>query len=68
MLRSPKTAAVRQREYKARQKASRLLVTIELTPEDTGRLHRLGYLDLDELENRNAIAAALRLLLTTMRE
>jgi hypothetical protein len=44
--RPPSPAAVRQRRYKARQRNGRLIVTVELAPEEVDTLHRLGCVDL----------------------
>jgi hypothetical protein len=35
----------RQRRYRQRQRTGRIVVTVEITPEETARLCRLRYLD-----------------------
>jgi hypothetical protein len=42
------------------------MVTVELGPEDTAKLYRLGHLRDCELEDRRAIAAATRALLASI--
>jgi hypothetical protein len=63
MLERSPSHAHRQRAYRARQRNGRLLVTVELAPEEVDTLHRLGCIDLDRLEDRDALADALHLLL-----
>jgi hypothetical protein len=55
-----------QRRYRRRQLSGRVVVTVEFTPEETAKLHRLHYLAEHELEDRAAIAAALHLLLVNI--
>jgi hypothetical protein len=42
------------------------VVTVALTPDETAKLNRLRCLDLDKLEDREAIAAAIHLLLASV--
>lgn len=60
---SPSAAARRQARYKMRQRQGHVVVTLTLSPDETARLHRVGCLDLDKLENRAAIADAVHLML-----
>jgi hypothetical protein len=55
-----------QRRYRRRQASGRVVVTLEFTPEETAKLHRLHYLAECELEDRARIAAALHLLLANI--
>jgi hypothetical protein len=59
----PSPGALRARRARRRQKRGELLVTVALTADETAKLHKLGYLELDQLEDRAAIAAAVRALL-----
>jgi hypothetical protein len=56
----------RQARYRWRQAAGRIVVTLELGPEETAKLHRLHYLQEFQLEDRRAIAGALRALLANI--
>jgi hypothetical protein len=51
----------RQARYRRRQAAGRLFAGIEFTPGETAKLHRLGYLGDCQLEDREAIAAAIHM-------
>ena len=66
MLERPPSHAARQRRYRKRQRNGRLMVTVELAPEEVDTLHRLGCVDLDRLEDRAALAAAVHLLLANI--
>jgi hypothetical protein len=55
--------AARQRRYRQRQRRRGVMATIEFSPDETDKLHRLRCLDLDKLEDRRAIADAIHLLL-----
>jgi hypothetical protein len=50
----------RQRRYRHRQRASALMVVVEIGPEHTAKLVQLGFLRECALEDRAAIAAAVR--------
>jgi hypothetical protein len=45
-----------------------MMVTIEVTPSETAKMHRLGCLDLCKLEDHAAIVAGFHLLLASIRE
>jgi hypothetical protein len=54
------------RAYRQRQAVGHLGVRFVVTPEDTAKLHRLGHLRDSELEDRRAIARAIRSLLASI--
>ena len=56
-------AATRMRRYRARQKAGRRVVPVEVTPEIEDSLVRAGWLDLQDLGNRTAVGEAVAQLL-----
>jgi hypothetical protein len=62
----PGAHAARQRRYRRRQAASRVVVTIEILPEETAKLARLYYLRDSQLEDRKAIAVALHMILANI--
>ena len=64
----PSAAAARQRRYKARQRQGDVVVTFTLSPDETAKLHRIGCLDLDKLEDRHALGAAIHLMLAHILE
>lgn len=60
------TVHQRMKRYRQRQRGGRLFASIEFSPEETARLNRLGYLRDGELEDRDAIAAAVHILLSNI--
>ena len=55
--------AARQARYRQRQRNGEVMVNIGVSPHETAILHRLRCLDLDKLDDRQAIADAIHLLL-----
>jgi hypothetical protein len=43
--------AVRQRKYRQRQRNGELMITHGLAPAEIDKLHRLGYVEIDKLED-----------------
>jgi hypothetical protein len=68
LARPPSHNALRQRRFRQRQRRHEVMVTISLTPAETSVLHRLGYLALDQLEDRAAIADAVRSMLGNIKD
>jgi hypothetical protein len=66
MLQRAPSHAARQRRYRRRQHNGEVMVTVGLSQEETDKLCRLRYLDLDKLEDRAAIADAIHLLLVNI--
>jgi hypothetical protein len=62
----PSRHRARQRAYRQRQVAGSLMMTVELGPDDTAKLYWLGHLRDCELEDRRAIATAIRALLASI--
>ena len=60
--------AVRQHRFRQRQQKGVHMVTIAVTRGETDKLCRLRCLDLDKLENRDAIGSALHLLLASIHD
>jgi hypothetical protein len=60
--------AVRQHRFRQRQQKGVHMVTIAVTRGETDKLCRLRCLDLDKLENRDAIGTAIHLLLASIRD
>ena len=60
MMADPTT---KMQRYRARQKAGRRVVLVELTPEIEGLLVGGGWLDLQDLENRIKVGEAIARLL-----
>jgi hypothetical protein len=58
----------RQRRYRERQRQGELMVSVGLMPDEIDKLHRLGCVDLGDLENRGALAHGLHLLLAAIKE
>jgi hypothetical protein len=67
-MQRPPSHAARQRRYRRRQHRGELMVTLGLSPHEIDKLHRVGCLDLDKLENRGALANALHLLIAAIEE
>jgi hypothetical protein len=66
MLRT--SASQRQARYRERQRDGVAVVTIGLTPDQTAKLHRLGLIALDKLEDRAALVVALHTLIDIIEE
>jgi hypothetical protein len=66
MLDRPAKRGERQRRYRKRQVAGVLVVSVVVTPEETAKLGRLHLLNERELENRRAIAEAMKGLLASV--
>jgi hypothetical protein len=56
----------RMRRYRERQAAGDLMVTQRITPAETAKLFRHGYLGEHELEDRTAIAEAITALIADL--
>jgi len=56
----------RMRRYRERQAAGDVIVTQRITPAETTKLFRHGYLAEHELENREAIAEAITALIADL--
>ena len=56
-----------QRRRRQREKNGTLMVTLAITVDETDKLHTLQYLAAAGLEDRNAIAAAIKALLAGIR-
>jgi hypothetical protein len=63
MAPDPQSHAARQRRYQRRQRDGDTVVTVALSQQHTAKLVRLGCLALERLDDRGAIADALRLVL-----
>ena len=55
--------AARQARYRKRLRNGEVMVNIGFSPHETAILHRLRCLDLDKLDDHQAIADAIHLLL-----
>ena len=54
------TAAVKQRNYRARRRDGRIVLQIEVSEVDLSEaLRAAGFLDADDMDNREALATAL---------
>jgi hypothetical protein len=60
--------AARQRRYRRRQKTGVVMVTTGFSPEEINKLHLVGCIDLNRLEDRGAIADAIHLLLANIQD
>jgi hypothetical protein len=60
--------AAAMRRHRARERDGVVVVTLALTPDETAKLARLRYLEDHELEDRRAIAAAIRALIAGILE
>jgi hypothetical protein len=56
----------RQRAYRRRQAAGRVVATIEFSPAETGKLCTLHYLGEGQLEDRRRIAEAIHALIANI--
>jgi hypothetical protein len=61
-------SATRQQRYRRRQRAGEIMVTVGLLPAEIDKLHRLGCVELGDLEDRAALAHALHLLIEAIKE
>jgi hypothetical protein len=64
----PPSHARRQRRYRARQKAGKRVVEVELDTTETATLYDAGCLDPDKLEDCAAIVVAIHLLIEAVRK
>jgi hypothetical protein len=68
MALDPRSHAIRQRRYRRRQRCGDVTALVTFSQAETAKLNRLGCLALARLEDRDAVADAIHLLLASIRE